>query len=183
MYFVFTLVSWDIDLGNIDLLDTHLDLLVTGIPSKHFVCLQEVLKTSSRPVFKTSSRRLQRNNFSSSKTSSRRLVRFFQDVFKTSLQNVFKTSWRPLERQKLLRWRRIKDVLKSNKCLLGTWQKSTKVLQRSILTSDLVLIFSLPFVSCANQLFSFLNNLSFPSSSWKNLSRRSKMDWWTKTLQ
>ena len=142
-----------------------------------------VSKRSWRHLQDLSSRRLQRNNFSSSKKSSRRLVRFFQDVFKTSLQNVFKTSWRPLERQKLLRWRRIKDVLKSNKYLLGTWQKSTKVLQRSILTSDLVLIFSLPFVSCANQLFSFLNNLSFPSSSWKNLYRRSKMDWWTKTLQ
>ena len=39
MHFVFTLDSSDIDLGNTDLLDTHLDLLVTGIPSKHFVCL------------------------------------------------------------------------------------------------------------------------------------------------
>ena len=30
--------------------------LDTDIPSKHFVCLQDVLKTSSRHVFKTSSR-------------------------------------------------------------------------------------------------------------------------------
>ena len=111
------------------LLDTHLDLLDTDIPSKQFACLQDVLKTSSRHVFKTSSRhvfetssrhvfntssrhffktswrRLQRNNFSSSKTSSRRLGRqkivtlktcwrHAEDVFKTCLQDVFKACWR-----------------------------------------------------------------------------------------
>ena len=42
-----------------DLLDTHLDLLDTDIPSKYFACLHNVFKTSSRHVFKTSSRRLQ----------------------------------------------------------------------------------------------------------------------------
>ena len=52
-------------LRNKDLLDTHLDLLDTDITSKIFVCLGDVLKTSSRHVFKTSSKRL-------------------QDVFKTS---------------------------------------------------------------------------------------------------
>ena len=80
--------------------------LGTIIPSKHFVCLQDVFKTSSRHVFKTPSghvfkmcsRRLQRNSFLSSKTSSRCL----QDVFRTScemssirfqnvLRDVFKT--------------------------------------------------------------------------------------------
>ena len=76
---------WDIDLP-----DTDLDLLDKDIPSKHFVCLQDVFKISSRHVFKTSSRRLQLNNFSSSKTSSRRIC---------------KTSSR--------------HVLKTNKCLLG----------------------------------------------------------------
>ena len=55
MHFGFALDSSDIDLLNIDLLDTHLDLLDTDIPSKHFVCLQDVLKNSSH-VFKTSSR-------------------------------------------------------------------------------------------------------------------------------
>ena len=64
--------------------------LDTNIPSKSFVCLQDVFKRSSRHVFKTSSRRLERKNFSSSKTSWRRL----QDVFKTCLQDVFKTSWK-----------------------------------------------------------------------------------------
>ena len=45
---------WDIDLS-----DTDLDLLDKDIPSKYFVCLQDVLKTSSRHAFNTSSRRLQ----------------------------------------------------------------------------------------------------------------------------
>ena len=47
MHFGLALDSSDIDLWNKDLLDTHLDLLDTNIPSKHFVCLQDVLKTSS----------------------------------------------------------------------------------------------------------------------------------------
>ena len=55
MHFGFTLDLPDIDLLNIDLLDAHLDLLDTDISSKNFVCLQDVLKTSSRHVFKTSS--------------------------------------------------------------------------------------------------------------------------------
>ena len=52
------------------------------------------LETSSRHVLKTSSTRLQRNNFTSSKTSWRRL----EDVF---------------EDEKLFRWRRLEDVLKT----------------------------------------------------------------------
>ena len=55
MHFGFALDSSDIDLLNIDLLDTHLDLLDTDIPSKQFVCLQDVLKMSSRHVLETSS--------------------------------------------------------------------------------------------------------------------------------
>ena len=39
-----------------DLSDANLDLLDKDIPSKHFVYLQYVLKTSSRHVIKTSSR-------------------------------------------------------------------------------------------------------------------------------
>ena len=45
MQFGFALDSSDVDLLNIGLLDTHLDLLDTDIPSKHFVCLQDILKT------------------------------------------------------------------------------------------------------------------------------------------
>ena len=71
MRFGLALELSNVDLLNIDLLDTHLDLLDTDIPSKYFACLHN--------AFKTSSRRLQGNNFSSSQTSSGRL----QDVFKT----------------------------------------------------------------------------------------------------
>ena len=56
MNFGFALELSDIDLRNIDFLDTHLDLLDTDIPSKNFVYLLSVFKTSSRHVFKTSSR-------------------------------------------------------------------------------------------------------------------------------
>ena len=102
MSFGFALELPNVDLLNIDLIDTHLDLLDTDIPSKYCDCLHNVFKTSSRHVFKTSSRhvsktssrhvsktssrhvfktssrRLQRNNFLSSKTSSRRLTRCLQ---------------------------------------------------------------------------------------------------------
>ena len=83
MHFGFALELSDIDLWNIDLLDTHLDLLDTDIPSKHFVCLHNVFKTSWRHVFKTSSI----NVF---KTPSRH-------VFKTSSRYVFNTSLRRLQ--------------------------------------------------------------------------------------
>ena len=46
MHFGFTLDSSDIDLWDIDLLETDLDLLNTDIPSKHFVSLQDALTTS-----------------------------------------------------------------------------------------------------------------------------------------
>ena len=84
MHFGFALDSLDIDFWKIDLLDTHLDLLDTNIPSKYFVCLQNVLKTSSKHVFKTSSRRLQGSNFFSSKPSSRRLCKMSSRHLKTS---------------------------------------------------------------------------------------------------
>ena len=129
MHFRFALELSNINLWNIDLLDTHLDLLDTDIPSKYFVCLNNVFKTSSRHVFKTfsrhvfnmSSRRfqdissgvfrtylqtyLQRNNF----TSSRRL----EDVFKVYLRRLQDVS----EEVKSLRWRRVEDIFKA--CLLG----------------------------------------------------------------
>ena len=55
MLFWFALDLSDIDLWNIDLLGTHLDLLYTDIPSKHFVCLQDSFKTCLQHVFKASS--------------------------------------------------------------------------------------------------------------------------------
>ena len=109
MHFGFALELSDIDLWNTDLLDTHLDLLFpdkyTDIPSKYFVCLHKIFKTTSRHVFKTSSRRLQPNNFSSSKTSSRCL----QDV---------------LEDVKMLRWRRVEDEFK--RCLEDVLKTSSR---------------------------------------------------------
>ena len=59
MHFGFALELSDVDLLNIDLLDTHLDLLGTDIPSKCFACLHYVFKTSSRRIQDMSSRRLQ----------------------------------------------------------------------------------------------------------------------------
>ena len=66
-------------------------------PSKIFLGLQDVLRTSLRHVLKTPPTLLQRNNFSSSKTSWRHL----EDVFKTSwktkncyVKDVFRRSWR-----------------------------------------------------------------------------------------
>ena len=70
---------------------------------------KEVLKTSSRHAMKTSLTRLQRNNFSFSKTCRRRL----EDI----LQDVIKLSWKgfedALEDEKLLRWKRLQDVFKT----------------------------------------------------------------------
>ena len=54
MHFGFALDLSDIDLLIMDLLDIHLDLLDTDIPNKQFAYLQDVLKTSSRHVFKAS---------------------------------------------------------------------------------------------------------------------------------
>ena len=78
MHFRFAIELSNVDLLNIDLSDTHLDLLDTDIPSKYFACLHNVFKTSSRHVFKTSSRHVFKT--------------CLQDVFKTCLQDVFKMS-------------------------------------------------------------------------------------------
>ena len=108
MHFGFVLELSDIDLWNIDLSDTHLDLLspdkYTDIPSKYFVCLHNIFKTSSRHVFKTSSRHVfktsSRHVF---KTSSRHVFKTFsRHVFKTSSRNVFKTSSRRLQSNNFL---------------------------------------------------------------------------------
>ena len=162
MHFGFALKLSDIDLWNINLLDTHLDLLSPGnytdIPSKHFVsimsCLHNVLFVSiisSRRLQDMSSRHIQDMSWISlqdvfSVTIFRlpkRLEDVLQDVFKTSLQDtlqdVFKTSlqdvlktssrclgWREIVTLKTfwrclqdMSWRRLEDVLKTKKCLLG----------------------------------------------------------------
>ena len=95
MHSGFALELPNVDLSNIDLLDTHLDLLDTDIPSKYFACLHNIFKTSSRHIFKTSSRHV------------------FRHVFKTSSRHVFKTSSRRLQRNNF-------SSSKTNKCLLGS---------------------------------------------------------------
>ena len=64
-----------------------------SVARQTLVGFEDVLKTSSRHVFKTSSTRLHCNNFWSSKTSWRCL----EDVLKTSCKDVLKTTWRRLE--------------------------------------------------------------------------------------
>ena len=86
MHFGFALDPWNIDLRDIDLLDTDLDLL-----AGHGEI--QISPVNILFVSKTSSRRLQCNNFSSSKMSSRRLQDVPQDVFTRRFQDVFKTSW------------------------------------------------------------------------------------------
>ena len=77
MHFGFALELSNVDSLNIDLLDTHLDLLDTDIPSKNFPCVPNVFNTSSRYLQNLSSRRLQY-------MSSRRL----QDMSSRGLQDV-----------------------------------------------------------------------------------------------
>ena len=65
MHFGFALELWDIDLWNIELLDTNLDLLDTDIPRKYFACRHNedvsgvtfCLPRRLQNVFKTSWRR------------------------------------------------------------------------------------------------------------------------------
>ena len=78
MHFVFA-DSSDIDLWDIDYLDTDLDLLDTDVPSKHFVCLQNILKTSSRRLVRCLQDAL----------DNRKLLRWrrAEGVFKTCLED------------------------------------------------------------------------------------------------
>ena len=108
MHFGFTLELSDIDLWNIDLLDTHVDFLDTDIPCKFF--FHSVLKTSSRHVFWKSSRhgRLQDAFSVTMFCLPRRLARCFQEPSR-HLQDVFTRRFQDvLEDVKLLRWRRVK---------------------------------------------------------------------------
>ena len=107
-------------------------------PSKHLL------------VLRTSSTRLQRDNFTSSKTSWRRL----EGVFKTSCKEVLKTSWGPLARrledvledEKLLRWRRLQDVL--------SWRRLEDMSGRR------------------------LEGISWTRPSWRRLGGKQNFYWW-----
>ena len=105
MHFGFALELSDIDLWNIDLLDTHLDLLDTDIPSILFVSI-------------VSSRRLQ-------DMSSRHL----QDMFSRLLQDVFSVTIFCLPRRLGRQNCYTEDLLKTNKCLLDlmSFYKSNRI--------------------------------------------------------
>ena len=131
MHFELALDLSDIDLWNIDLLDTHLDLLVTDTRvSIFFVSItssKRLQDMSSRHLPDMSSRRLQ--DMSSGRLQDVFILTIFrlQDVFRTSC----KMSSRCLRRRKIVTlkacWRRLQDmswrgldnVFKTNKCLLG----------------------------------------------------------------
>ena len=120
MHFGFTLDLSDIDLLSVDLLDqryTHLDLFVS--------------KTSWRRLQDISSRRLQ----DILGVTIFRLPRHLEDVFKTFCEmpsrHLCKTSLRRLGRREVITlktcwrrpqgmsWRRLQDLWKTKKCLLG----------------------------------------------------------------
>ena len=124
MHFGFALELSDINLWNTDLLDTHLGFLNPEISiqispvSILFVSIKSLRglqDMSSRYLQDMSSRRLQ-GVFS---VTIFGLPRRLQNVFARRLQDV-------LEGVKLLRWRRVEDVFKTNKCLLGLF-KSWKI--------------------------------------------------------
>ena len=134
MHFGFALELSDIDLWNIDLLDTHLGLLNPEISiqispaSILFVSIKSLRglqDMSSRHLQDMSSRRLQ--DMSSRRLQDVfsvtifRLPRRLEDVLKMSsrrlargLENVFKTSSRRLGRRKIVTlktcWRRLQDM-------------------------------------------------------------------------
>ena len=138
MHFGFALDPWNIDLRDIDLLDTDLDLL-----AGHGEI--QISPVNILFVSKTSSRRLQSNNFSSSKMSSRRLQDVPQDVFTRRFQDV-------LGNEKLLPWRRAEDVFKTclkdifKTCLKNvfktSWRPTNACWDETIETKDSL---SLPF--------------------------------------
>ena len=106
MHFGLAIELSDIDLWDIDSLDTHLDSLDTNIPSKYLVCLYSVFKTSSRYALETSSRHVfklsSRQVF---RTPSRHVFKTSsRHVFKTSSRHVFKTSWRRLGDKQNVYW-------------------------------------------------------------------------------
>ena len=125
MHFGFALELSHIDLWSTDLLDTHLGLLNPEISiqispvSILFVSIKSLRglqDMSSRHLQDMSSRRLQ-DMFSRrlQDMSSRRL----EDIFSVTIFRLPRRLQNVLEDVKLLRWRRVEDVFKTNKCLLG----------------------------------------------------------------
>ena len=136
MHFGFTLDLSDIDLLSVDLLDqryTHLDLFVSKTSWRR---LQDM---SSRRLQDISSRRLQEMSWRRLQdilgVTIFRLPRHLEDVFKTFCEmpsrHLCKTSSRRLGRREVITlttcwrrpqdmsWRRLQDLWKTKKCLLG----------------------------------------------------------------
>ena len=78
-----------------------------------------------RDILKTSSTRLQRNNFTSFKTPGRRLGRRKIVMLKTSSRRLEDMSWRPLED---MSWRRLEGI---------SWRRLQDVLQAKMFTGDI----------------------------------------------
>ena len=89
-----------------------------------FISLEDVLKISSRHVLKTSSTRLQRNNFPVSITSWRRLENVLMTTCKDVLNTSRKTSWRLLGRQKSV------TLKTSSRCVKTSWRHLARRLER-----------------------------------------------------
>ena len=134
MHFGFALELSDIDLWNIDLLDTHLNLLDTDIFSKQFFLssrhLEDVHKTYFQDVFKTcledmssnmSLRRLRDMSLRRLEDIFSVIFLLFQAIFKMSSIALYK-AWRHLGRPKIVTLktclRQLQDVSKTNNFLL-----------------------------------------------------------------
>ena len=92
---------------------------------------RHIFKISWRNVLKTSWRRFQRNNFSSSKASSKP----FQDNFITSCKMSSRRLRHVLENEKLLRWRRVKDVFIA--CLEDVFKTSLNLVDQRIFADNI----------------------------------------------
>ena len=73
---------------------THLqDVLIKTNIFVFVIRIQDTVKTSCQDVFKTFSRRIGKTSWRHFQDVFKTFSRRFQDVFKTSWQDVFKTSW------------------------------------------------------------------------------------------
>ena len=111
------------------ILQNVLERPVYHLTQQTSVGLEDVLKTSSRHVLKTPSIRLQRNNFTSSRTSWRRLEDVLQSRFEDVLKTSSKTSWRHLQ-----------DVFKKNcyaeDVLKASWRHVLKTSWRHVMKTS-----------------------------------------------
>ena len=114
-----------------------------------------VFKTSSKGLQDMSSRRLQDVCSVKIFRLPRRIARCLQDMFARRLQDV-------LEDKNLLRWRRVEDVLKTNKCLLGRDENVYFGVVLTILARNLSKIFKFSLIFCKfNVLIVFVKEIDY----------------------